>query len=352
MYKIILICLLSLTAKNSFAFDFFHKPESRSHIYIVGSSTISPLTAAISEEFTRNQENKGNKVKLPLVESIGTSSGLKLFCAGVGLDYPDFVNASKPMESKDKELCKKNNVTDIVEIKIGYDGIVFANSITAKKINFTKKQIFLALAKVIYDEKSNKLIANPYKTWNQIDPKLPKTKITIYGPPLTSGTRDVFIDMLAMDELCFNNKNFIAAYPEYETRKKQCHELRNDEYFIETGENDNSIVQNLRDDKNAFGIIGFNFLIINKDKIQGSKIDNIECNSKNIALKQYPLSRPLFIYFKKQHLNLVKNIKEFVEEVVNKETIGTQGYLRHNGLVTMKDSELNEVRNNTLSDLN
>ncbi len=352
MKKIALFALLSLATTNCLAFNFFHKkPEKRSYIYIVGSSTISPLMAAVSEEFASSQELQGRKVSVPLVESNGTTAGFKIFCAGLGEKYPDFVNASRAIDEDQKALCQKHGVNEIVEIKIGYDGIVFANSTESKKVNLSKEQIFLALAKKIYDKKTNQLIANPYKTWNQIDSSLPKTNIVIFGPPLTSGTRDVFIDMLVMDELCFRNEGFVKAYSDDGLRKKYCHELRTDGAFVELGENDNSIVQNLKAHKHAFGIIGYDFLIANPKTIQATSIDKVLPNSKTIISKKYPLSRPLFVYFKKQHLNLVPNIKEFIEELVNKETIGSYGYLTRNGLVAMDDSELNEVRKQVLSNL-
>ena len=188
--------------------------------------------AAVSEEFSRNQNLKKIPTQIPVVESDGTRDGFRLFCGGVGSKYPDFVDASRPIEKSEIEKCNKNGVKEIVEIKIGYDGIVIGNFVGSKKIKLTKEQIFLALAQKIYDQKSGKMINNPYSTWNQIDASLPKTEIKIYGPPLTSGTRDVFIDML-MESVCFNQKDFVNAYPDHVLRKERCSSIRRDGRFIE-----------------------------------------------------------------------------------------------------------------------
>jgi len=346
-----LTLLCSSQASFAFDFGFDSKPKERSYIYVVGSSTISPLMAAVSEEFSRVQNMNKTPIQTPTVESSGTRNGFRFFCLGVGKDYPDFINASRPIEQSELELCNKNGVKEIVEIKIGYDGIVFGNFAETKKIQLTKEQIFLALAEKIVDHKSKKLIPNPYKTWNQIDAKLPKTKITVYGPPLTSGTRDVFVDMV-MEESCLHKKEFIDILHDEHARKIQCHKLRNDGHFIDSGENDNLIVQSLKNDPDAFGILGYNFLAANRRTIKAIQIDSIYPTAENIAAKKYPLSRPLFVYFKRDHLNLIPGTREFIKEIINPETIGKKGYLINGGLVAMSDSELKEVRKNILSKIN
>ncbi len=325
--------------------------SQRSYIYLVGSSTISPLMAAVSEEFSRVQNVNKTPVQTPLIESTGTRNGFKFFCSGVGKNYPDFVNASRPIEETEIKNCEKNGVKKILEIKIGYDGIVFGNFVKTKKIHLTKEQIFLALAEKIIDEKTKKLIPNPYKTWNQIDKKLPKTKIIIYGPPLTSGTRDVFVDMV-MENACLHKQEFIEALPDEHERKIQCHKLRSDGNFIESGENDNVIVQNLKTNPDAFGILGYDFLAANKKIIKAIPINGIYPIPKSIAAKKYPLSRPLFIYFKKEHLDLVPQTRDFIKEIINSETIGSKGYLINSGLVAMSAAELEKIQKNILSQIN
>lgn len=341
---------LILQAGNSYAnWNLFKSDERRTYIYIVGSSTISPFMSAISEEFSRAQNLKNILTATPVVESTGTHNGFKLFCAGIGYQYPDFVNASSPIRPNEVEECVGNGVKEIVEIKIGYDGIVIGNSSSSKKIKLTKEQIFLALAEKIFDKKSKKLIKNPYKTWHEINSSLPKTGILFYGPPLTSGTRDVFSE-LVMEEVCMNKQEFVASFLNHEERKKQCAKIRDDGAFIESGENDNLTVQNLKNNPQVMGILGFNFLIKNRGLIQAIKINNVEPTVENIESKRYELSRPLFVYFKKQHLNLIPGMHEFLAEIVSPETIGRKGYLLHSGLISLSDSELLEVRKNIFPD--
>lgn len=299
--------------------------------------------ATISEEFSRDQNSKNIPTKTPLVESTGTDDGFKEFCAGIGLKYPDFVDASRPMRTAEKKICKKNGIEDIREIKIGYDGIVFGNFAKNKRTLLTEEHIFLALAEKVYDKKTKKMVINPYETWNQIDHLLPKRKILIYGPPLTSGTREVFSDLL-FEDICFRKKEFLKAYPNYAERKKQCHTFRKDGKFIETGENDHILIENLKSHPDAFGIFGFNFLIHHKKTIQAAAINGVLPNHKTIASKDYKLSRPLFIYFKKEHMKLSPGMGSFIAEIVDDETIGEDGYLLNSGLVPLSDAELWEIR--------
>jgi len=347
--QIFAIAALSLVLQisTSCAPDLF-KSKKRSHIYVVGSSTISPLMSAVSEEFSRTQNLKNIPTITPVVESTGTHDGFKLFCGGVGYSYPDFVNASSPIRPNEIANCKKNGVKEIVEIKIGYDGIVLANAIGGKKIKLTKEQIFLALAEKIIDKKSGILINNPYTTWNQIDATLPKSQIMVFGPPKTSGTRDVFVE-LVMETACMYKQQFVDAFPDHDSRKAQCGKIRSDGAFIESGENDNLIVKHLKENPNSLGILGFNFLVANRHTISAVAIDKVYPTAANIESKQYQLSRPLFVYFKKEQLNLIPQMREFVEEIVSPETIGHKGYLRNSGLIALSDSELRQVRENILS---
>lgn len=343
------LTLSFIPLKNGFSFSF--GKEKRSYLYITGSSTISPLMTSISEEFSRTQNLHGVETKTPHVESIGTKNGFIAFCGGIGEKYPDFVNASRHIEESELNNCKANGVNGLVEIKIGYDGIIIGNFKGSHKARFTKEQIFLALAEKVVDKKTHQIINNPYQKWSDIDPSLPKKDIVIYGPPATSGTRDVFVDMV-MEENCFNKKEFIENYTSYESRKTQCSKIRNDGKFIESGENDDLTVKNLKNNPNSFGILGFNFLIANQHLIQAVKINNIEPNFKTISSKKYQLSRPLFIYFKKEHLILMPQMKDFIKEIVSPETIGKNGYLTHGGLVPMSEADLKKVRETILPQLN
>lgn len=343
---LILTALFCSLQAEVHALDFGFAKSKRDHIYIVGSSTISPLMAAVSEEFSRGKALAGNPVKTPLVESSGTASGFKSFCGGVGFNFPDFVNASRAISEDEKISCYKNGVSKILEIKIGYDGIVIASSKLNKKaasFNLNKEQIFMALAEKVYDKKSSLLVKNPYKFWDEIDKKLPHQEILFFGPPSGSGTRDVFIDMI-MESYCIEQKELTNLFDDYHKLKQQCHKIRDDGVFISSGENDDNILRALANNKQAFGIFGFNYLASNSAKIQPIKIENILPTQATIGRKEYSLSRPLFVYFKEENINLFAEMRDFINELVNVETIGQNGYLSHNGLVSMSDSELKQLQ--------
>ena len=299
--------------------------QGRDQISVVGSSTVYPFTTAVAEQFGR-----AGKFKTPKVESTGTGGGIKLFCNGVGPQFPDVANASRAMKKGEFETCTKNGVGEIVEIKIGYDGLTVAESKAGKFTNITKEQLWKALAKQVPDASGN-LIPNPYKTWNQIDASLLATKIEVLGPPPTSGTRDSFHEL------------FMEAGCPFDDKKK-CHLIREDGAYIEAGENDNLIVQKLTANKNALGIFGYSFLEENADKIKALKIDGISPNFETISNAKYTAARPLFIYVKKAHIGVIPGLKEFMEEYVSNKAIGEEGYLSDRGLVSLDPSELAKTR--------
>ena len=299
--------------------------EARDQIHIVGSSTVFPFTTAVAENF-----GKQGKFKTPVVESTGTGGGFKLFCAGVGEDSPDISDASRPIKDSEVATCKQNGVTSITEIVIGYDGIAFANSKSGPDANLTLKQIFTALAKQV--PVNGQLVANPYKTWKDVDPSLPDEKIEVLGPPPTSGTRDAFAE-LVMDKGC-------DTYPELkaltgDAHKAACESLREDGAYVEAGENDNLIVQKLEANAGAFGIFGYSYLEQNADKIKGSKIEGVAPTFETVADKTYPIGRELFIYVKNAHVGVIPGIREFVAEYVSERSMGEDGYLADKGLITL-----------------
>lgn len=312
--------------------------EARDQIRIAGSSTVYPFTTTVAERF-----GKTTKFKTPVVESTGTGGGFKLFCQGPGVDTTDINDASRAIKKSEVEGCAKNGVKGITEIKIGYDGIVIANSKKSPKMKLTRRQLFLALAKVVPDGKG-KLIPNPYKKWSDIDPSLPDNRIEVLGPPPTSGTRDAF-DELGLEGGC-------KTFPEIATIKKTdkkkykavCQGIREDGAYIEAGENDVLIVRKLEANPKAFGVFGFSFLDQNADKIQGSIIDGVADSFENIASGKYPLSRPLFIYVKLAHVGVIPGIKEFVKEYSSERAWGPDGYLVDKGLIPMPDDERKKYR--------
>ncbi len=295
---------------------------ARDQIQIVGCSTVFPFTTAVAEKL-----GQGGQFKTPVVESTGTGGGMKLFCAGVGENTPDFTNASRPMKDSELAECKANGATP-VEIKVGFDGIVIANSKAGSAVDLTKEQLFKALAKNVAVD--GKVVANPYVNWSDIDASLPATKIEVLGPPPTSGTRDAFVE-LVMDEAC---QDEVKA-----ANEKGCGEIREDGAYVEAGENDNLIVQKLEANSNAFGIFGFSFLDQNADKLQGHKIGGVAPTFENIASGDYGVSRSLFIYAKKEHVGVIPGMAEFIAEYTSEGAWGTEGYLADKGLIPLPDAE-------------
>jgi len=304
-------------------------------VRVVGSSTVYPFTTVVAEEFGKSG------FKSPIVESTGTGGGFKLFCGGVGENFADVANASRAIKDSEKELCAKNGVTDITEIKIGYDGIVLANKAKSVRFNVTKQQIFLALARKV--PVNGKLVDNKYKSWNEIDKSLPAKKIEVYGPPPTSGTRDAFAEMV-MDEACEKIPEFASAYTDKDERRKNCQLIREDGVFIEAGENDNLIVQKLINNPDALGIFGYSFLEENENQIQGSLIAGVEPGFDTISSGKYSIARPLYIYVKNANMAVTKGLAEFVKEYVSDKALGATGYLSFKGLVPMKPEELKQIQ--------
>ena len=325
--KIFLLTLINLA--------FLGTINARDQINIVGSSTVYPFSTVVAETF-------GNKtgIKVPKIESTGSGGGMKLFCKGLGTSHPDITNASRRIKKNEFNQCKENGI-DVVEIKVGYDGIVIANSKKATLLNLTKRQIFLALAKQVPEgnKEGGNLVDNPNKKWSDIDPNLPNKKIEVLGPPPTSGTRDAFNE-LAIEGGC-------KTFPKLKAIKKQdkkkykaiCRAVREDGAFIEAGENDNLIVQKLVENENAFGVFGFSFLIENEDKIQGSTVDGMAPTMETIADKSYGVSRPLYFYVKLAHVDVIPGIREFLEEYTSEDSWGPGGYLEERGMIPMPENE-------------
>jgi phosphate transport system substrate-binding protein len=309
--------------------------SARDYISIVGSSTVYPFATVVAEQF-----GKTTQFKTPKIESTGSGGGFKLFCAGVGTENPDITNASRAMKKSEFETCQSNGVKDIVEVKIGYDGIVVANAKKAAPLKLTRKDLFMALAKEVPDPSGGqKTVANPYKTWKDVNPALPDVKIEVLGPPPTSGTRDAFVE-LAM-EAGAKEIDWLKALGKSDKKKFKgiAHTVREDGAYIEAGENDNLIVQKLEANPRALGIFGFSFLDQNTDKIQGAFIDGVQPTFENIADGKYPVSRPLFFYVKKAHANVIPGMKEYLAEFTSEKAWGDDGYLAEKGLIPMPEAE-------------
>ena len=343
MKKAIVVLVITLFVAASFGVA--GAGSARDYISVVGSSTVYPFATVVAEQF-----GKSTSFKTPKIESTGSGGGLKLFCSGVGVEHPDITNASRRIKQSEYEKCVGNGVKEIVEVKIGYDGIVLANSKKAAPLKLSRKDIFLALAKDVPDPNGGeKLIPNPYKTWKDVNPALPAKTIEVLGPPPTSGTRDAFVE-LAMEG---GAKKFawIKALKKTDKNKYKAvaHTIREDGAYVEAGENDNLIVQKLDANPNSIGIFGFSFLDQNTDKVQGSFIDGVQPTFDAIADGKYPVSRPLFFYVKKAHVGVIPGIQEYLEEFTAEKTWGEDGYLADKGMIPMPDAERSKFRANIMN---
>ncbi len=313
---------------------------ARDYISIVGSSTVYPFATVVAEQF-----GKSSGYKTPKIESTGSGGGFKLFCGGIGVKFPDISNASRAIKTSEIKKCIAHGVREIVEVKIGYDGIVLANAKSASTLRLSRRDIFLALAKRVPNPlKKGELINNPYKTWQDVNPALPNTPIEVLGPPPTSGTRDAFAE-LAMERGA-KTFTFIKAMKKKDKKayKEICHTVREDGAYIEAGENDNLIVQKLQANPQAVGIFGFSFLEQNSDVIQGSLIEGKAPTFEAIAAGDYPVSRPLFFYVKKAHVNVIPGMKGYLDEFTSEKSWGEDGYLADKGMIPMPDAERKQYR--------
>ena len=314
--------------------------SARDFISIAGSSTVFPFTSAVAENFGR-----GSRFKTPKVESVGTGGGLKLFCQGVGPQHIDVANASRRIKQSEIDDCRKNGVAEIVEIKIGFDGIVLANSRSAPLYELTRKEVYMALAKEVPSPANPaQLVANPYRNWKQINPKLPDVRIEVLGPPPTSGTRDAFAELM-LEPGC-------EAFPVMKDMKAKdnrrfmriCTQVREDGAYVEAGENDNLIVQKIEANPRALGVFGFSFLEENSNKLHGSPIEGKEPSFENIASGAYPVSRSMYIYVKKAHVGVIPGMQEFITEFTSERALGEEGYLADKGLIPLPKADRAKVR--------
>jgi len=312
---------------------------ARDSISIVGSSTVYPFATVVAERF-----GKITDFKTPKIESTGSGGGMKLFCSGLGTDTPDITNSSRRIKKSEFDQCQNNGVTEVLEVLIGYDGIAVANSVKAEQLALTRADLFMALAKEVPDPAGgDSLVENPYKTWKEVNSELPDLAIEVIGPPPTSGTRDAFVE-LAMEGGC-QEFEFIAAMKKADSKafKTVCHTVREDGVYIEAGENDNLIVQKLEANPAALGIFGFSFLDQNSDKVQSSVVEGFEADFDAIADGDYPISRPLYFYVKKQHIGTIPGIVEYLTEFTSDGSWGEEGYLADKGMIPLGDDERSEI---------
>jgi phosphate transport system substrate-binding protein len=308
--------------------------EARDQLRIVGSSTVYPFSSLVAEEL-----GSVSKYPTPVVESTGTGGGMKLFCDSNDENSPDVTNASRRMKIKEFYECNRNGVDDITEVMFGFDGIVLAQSGDTEALNLSKQEVLLAVAKLVPNKEGTALIDNPYTHWNQINPALPNRQITVYGPPMSSGTRDAFEEMML----------------EYQTQEMKVYRdaglkgyriIRTDGVYVPSGENDNLIVQKLTKNKAAIGIFGYSFLMENEDKISPVTIEGISPDPETIATQQYPISRSLYFYIKNSH-NYIEAQKAYVDLFISDDMIGEDGILMEIGLIPLTEVVKMDVQEHT-----
>ncbi|MFM5884092.1 MAG: substrate-binding domain-containing protein [Novosphingobium sp.] len=301
---------------------------SRDQIRAVGSSTVYPFAKAVADSLAKSNA----AIKSPIIESTGTGAGMKLFCAGVGVSFPDIENASRRMKKSEYEDCAKNGVDKIAEIQVGLDGVAFAEAKGGLGIKLTPEDVYKALA------------ANPYgkpntaKTWKDINPALPAEPILVYGPPSTSGTRDALKELILTKGCDANAEMKALKDSDKDKHDKVCGEVRSDGAYVDSGENDNLIVQKLEANPKAIGIFGFSYLEENADKLIGLTMNGITPTYATISDYSYPGARPLYIYVKVAHLDAIKGLKDFVAEWAK--SWSKDGLLAKQGMVVAPDAIL------------
>jgi len=293
---------------------------------IVGSSTVYPFTTAVAEEFQR--ANPGVSV---IVESTGTGAGIKLFCAGVGGQTPDMVNASRQMKAGEYADCTKAGAKEVIEVPIGIDGLTLIQAKGQPALNLTVAQIYAGLA------------ANPFgkpqtaQTWKDVDPSLPATKIRVLGPPPTSGTRDSLAELILTKGCESDPAMKELKKTDEDAHKATCTKIREDGAYVEAGENDNLLVQKVSADPGALGVLGYSFLEENADRVSPVSIAGVSPTEATISDLSYPGSRRLYIYVKGEHIAAKPAIKEFITAYSKAWSKG--GMLEKRGLVPSAPAE-------------
>ena len=285
---------------------------ARDYVSMAGSSTVFPFATIVAEAVGKNPA-----VKTPVVESGGSSVGKKGVCDGIGTEFIDIGNASSRMKTSELEYCEKNGVA-LTEIKVGYDGIVVANSRQAPQLQISLSDLGQALTAKVPDPSINianaPMVDNPYKTWKDVNPALPDLEIRVYGPPTTSGTRASFAEIVNEKSYCKKDKQAKAALKAAGMKAKSCRAMRTDGAYIEAGEQDNLIVQKLQEDKDAFGVFGFSYLDQNSDTLQGAALSGVVPTFDAIGDGSYKASRSLYFYVKHAHIGVVPGIAEYMTE--------------------------------------
>lgn len=280
---------------------------ARSYIQVVGSSAIYPFAIAVAETF-----HQKTKFPTPIIESTGTGGGIKAFCTGIGVNTPDVVLASRAMSERERHYCLRQGVTDILEVTLGFDGIVIASPDLKAPFSLSREQLYLALAAKIDDQPNRSFY------WSDVSSEFPRRKIRLLGPSSASGTREAFTQLIMQNP---------------QTK------LRHDGVYIEASDQETVIVQKLQLEPEAFGVFSFSFLMLNSDKVTPLPIEGVTPTFKTIVSGEYPLSRPFYLYVKSAHLDRVKGLAAFVEEFISADAVGHEGYLASYGFIPQPEQK-------------
>ncbi len=312
--------------------------QSRDNVQVAGSSTVLPYASIVAEAFGENFD-----FPTPVVESGGSSAGLKRFCQGVGEEHTDIANASRKIRDKEIKACAENGVTDIIEVRIGYDGIVFASQLDGPAYNaFTPSDIFNALApKVVVD---GALVDNPYTKWSDFNADLPAEEILAFIPGTKHGTREVFEEKVvaAGCEATGAMEAMIAGGMSEDDAEDACLEVRTDGRSVDIDGDYTETLASIDANANAIGVFGLAFYENNTDKLKVATMSGVVPSTDSIASGEYPVSRPLYFYVKKAHIGVIPGLKEFAEFFVADEIAGPDGPLAEYGLVS--DPELADTQ--------
>ena len=323
--KKLLSCAAAAVALSGLAAAPAH--AARDYVWAAGSSTVFPFATRTAENFAKKSGKKA-----PKVESLGTGGGIKLFCGGTGEGFPDIANASRPMKKSEFDACAAKGVKDIIQIKIGFDGIVIATDKDGADYNFKTENLYMGLSKVVL--KGGQFVPNPNKNWDDVAGGLPGNRIQVYGPPPTSGTRDAFVE-LAIEAGARKYPTLDAIRSDNEKKFKSLVDpLRNDGW-VDAGENDNAIVGTLTKTPGSVGVFGWSYLEENMDKIKGASVNGVRPSPQTIADGSYPLSRSLYIYVKKANIGVTPGLDEFLKEFTSDAATGRGGYLQSRGLIPL-----------------
>ena len=313
---------------------------ARDQVQIAGSSTVLPYAKIVAETFGETFPD----FKTPIVESGGTGGGLKEFCKGVGPDTIDIANASRAMKADEVEACKTAGVTEIQEVKIGYDGIVFATDAGNADLKLEPKDLYLALAAEIVVD--GKLVANPYKKWSEVNAALPDAEIAAYIPGSKHGTREVFEEKVLAHGCKDSGAQDVikAAIADAKEQLAKCVAVRKDGMAVDIDGDYTETLARIAANKSGIGVFGLSFYENNADKLKVATINGIVPSTETIASGEYPVSRPLFFYVKKAHLGVIPGLKEYVEFFTSDDMIGPDSPLAEYGLVSAPDAEREEIR--------